>query len=316
MDSAVLALLAALMALSVALAALRTRASSSGSCPVAWSGEPFEQQASSGIPRILWTYWDGPRPPVVDDCIESWRQLNPSYEVRVLGRADAEALGVDKLRWAVGDPVRLSDFLRLELLQRYGGVWFDASVLATAPIDWVQAAYHSVPGGAQLVAYSLLRSTTHPRWPVIENWFLAAPQGSEFVRAWNAEFRRINDFDTIAAYLAAVQAAGVTLQAITDPSYLAQHVAAQVVMQGKQPGDSDWARRLALFEAERGPFRYLADGGWSAERAVLLLCAQRDTYAAQDAKMVKFPRNERNVLVNNPALARCVLPPPRGPAVR
>lgn len=271
-----------------------------------------QQDTASGIPRVLWTYWDGAEmPPFVADCIESWRRMNPAYKVRVLGIQDAQRLGVDKLRWAVNDPVRTSDFVRLELLERYGGIWFDASILCTAPVDWVQDAYSSAPGGAQLVAFNLVRSTTHLQWPVIENWFLAAPHGSSFVRSWNKEFRRINDYTSIHDYLAAVKAQGVTLQAITDPPYLAQHVAAQVVLQKTAPPvdglGATWVHRLALFEAEGGPFRYLADGGWDAERAVLLLCSHRDTYIRNIRTMVKFPRNERNVMLQNPAVARCVM---------
>jgi hypothetical protein len=276
-----------------------------------YSGEEFttfsfHTSKQQGIPKILWSYWDGEIPEFVEKCIQTWRDYNPTYSVRVLTKDDIHAMGIHQYRHAQNDPVRTSDFLRLELLQRYGGIWFDASMMCTAPVDWVQEAYHSIQGGAQLVAFYLVRSTTHPKWPVIENWFLACPAGSPFVTAWNTEFKKINDYEDVGQYLAAVEASGVTMQAIFNPKYLTQHVAAQVVMQKKQSiFSSDWTRKLVLHEAERGPFRYLADGGWDAERAVLLLCSHKDVY--MKGYMVKFPNHERTVLIDNPTIAHCVL---------
>ena len=57
----------------------------------------------SPIPRILWTFWEGPENHVVQYCIASWKYYNPDYEVVVLNKRNyrdylgSSAVDVDAL---------------------------------------------------------------------------------------------------------------------------------------------------------------------------------------------------------------------------
>ncbi len=132
--------------------------------------------------RTIWTLWLQGRslaPPVIQHCIASWEQRNPTWEVRVL---DAATVGryVD-----VGDAVdlehqavtaaSLSDIVRILLLREYGGVWVDASLLCLRPLDdWLE------PCTAEgFFAFS----DPGPDRPVA-SWFLAAVEDDPLCVAW------------------------------------------------------------------------------------------------------------------------------------
>lgn len=77
-------------------------------------------------------------------CVLGWRRLNPTWEVRLLDRDEAERLAPLYAKQAGKPevtPALRSDLLRLELLSRYGGVWADVSACPTQPLDsWLTEA--------------------------------------------------------------------------------------------------------------------------------------------------------------------------------
>jgi len=71
----------------------------------------------------------------------------------------------------------LSDQIRLELLDRYGGVWADATTICARPLDeWL--------GEAMPHGFAALSRPGPDR--MISTWFLAAEKGSEIVERWRA----------------------------------------------------------------------------------------------------------------------------------
>lgn len=117
------------------------------------------------VPRRIWTVWFqgvSAAPYISQKCIGSWIEKNPTWEVVVL---NFDNLG-DYVQLAVPDAilknlslVHLSDLLRLALLSEYGGVWVDATVFCTRPLDeWIDDvtasgffAFHR-PGSDRLIS--------------------------------------------------------------------------------------------------------------------------------------------------------------------
>lgn len=81
----------------------------------------------------VWTYWEGPRPPVIDLCLETIRRHHPT--IQVLDPQTFRALGgghlLDQTAGALPQP--RSDMVRFWLMAQFGGLWFDADVLALRP---------------------------------------------------------------------------------------------------------------------------------------------------------------------------------------
>ena len=73
-----------------------------------------------------------------------------------------------------------ADVIRINLLQRYGGVWCDASLWCNKPLDdWLP--HHMA---SQFFAFSSLSDA------YISNWFLAAQCGSYIAEALNSAVRQ------------------------------------------------------------------------------------------------------------------------------
>ena len=93
------------------------------------------------IPKTIWTYWDSEElPDFVSKCIDKWKRLHPDWSVTVLNPKNLQdylpETDIFKLKFADTKP-RQSDFVRLHVLPKFGGVWADASVIPTRSWDWV-----------------------------------------------------------------------------------------------------------------------------------------------------------------------------------
>ena len=133
---------------------------------------------STPIPRIIWAYWNGDSVPLlIQRCFDNWARLNPGYSLRILNDAQLPQY-VPQLPGNLQQlPVaKRSDWLRLELLHRHGGIWLDASTILTEPLDWLLEQQQR--SGADLVAYYLERYTRDLQVPVVENWLMAAPRAA------------------------------------------------------------------------------------------------------------------------------------------
>lgn len=130
------------------------------------------------IPKIIWMYWhdgEAAAPSLARYCISSWRIHNPDWEVRVLDSSTtSDYVDIDYL--PAGTRLQLvADALRLELLDRYGGVWADVSCLCTGPLDdWLVDRL-----GRGFFAFE----RPGPDRP-LSNWFLASQPGNPLVASW------------------------------------------------------------------------------------------------------------------------------------
>ena len=89
-------------------------------------------------PKIIWTFWhDSTRiPPIVSVCIDSWMLSNPDYKVNVINNNNMhEFIDVPSSDFWKDSFTRTSDMLRLHLLERYGGIWIDSSILVRTPFS-------------------------------------------------------------------------------------------------------------------------------------------------------------------------------------
>ena len=132
------------------------------------------------IPRKLWMYWhsgEEEAPEIVRLCFQSWRRLNPKWDLTVLNKSTAHQI-VDMSDIDPELPHRtFADVLRLRLLDRFGGVWTDATTYCHQPLDnwlllWASTGFFafSDPGP--------------DRW--LDNWFIASEPGGRLVQAWES----------------------------------------------------------------------------------------------------------------------------------
>ncbi|HST44494.1 MAG TPA: capsular polysaccharide synthesis protein [Luteimonas sp.] len=242
------------------------------------------------IPALVWTYWTGAEPPlVVRRCVARWRLLNPGFDIRVLDDRSAAVHGIE---WppalAAQSPTRRADWLRLEVLRRHGGIWLDASIILTQPLDWVLALQRA--SRSDFIGYRLALYTADPAWPVVENWFMAAPPNSPFIDDLQHEFTTEVIPRSGEGYVGHLQALGLydaLVQRIDMPSYLSMHLALQRILR------AGGRYRLHLAEAEAGPYFYHVLGRWRRTPLKLRLMFSRIRGALPPLVKLRSPDRKR-----------------------
>lgn len=140
----------------------------------------------------IWTFWDGNPPDLVLRCIESMRRKNPKRPVVVVSKSslpiflDPNDYPTFSGRPGTPDdfssPQYLSDWVRLTLLEKYGGIWFDASLICTSRVEsWISQNEDDIT-----------MFPMHANSNIHGNWTMASPKpGHSLIRAWRAEMARV-----------------------------------------------------------------------------------------------------------------------------
>jgi mannosyltransferase OCH1-like enzyme len=94
------------------------------------------------IPKKLHFVWVGDESKCPHNCINTWRQLNPEYEVRIWGNEDYETYPWQNKRhmeemWSK-ELNGVADIMRYEILYNEGGITLDADSICLRPLeDWL-----------------------------------------------------------------------------------------------------------------------------------------------------------------------------------
>ncbi|HWA20390.1 MAG TPA: capsular polysaccharide synthesis protein [Devosia sp.] len=135
--------------------------------------------AHSSVPRRIFMLWQqgwNTAPALVRACAESWQEHNPKWELHLLDSARLRDYAPELSLYdtpAISRPAQ-SDIVRLELLRRHGGIWTDATLFCTRPLDdWLPA----VAGPAPFI-FSFPRP-----YRLVDVWFMAAPEDDPTIAA-------------------------------------------------------------------------------------------------------------------------------------
>lgn len=95
--------------------------------------------------KVIWAMWlQGVlnAPYIVQRCLKSWEEKNLSWQLIVLDEKNvSEYLDLNDITKKNSDLISkqaFSDIVRINLLNKYGGVWVDATCLCLKPLDdWI-----------------------------------------------------------------------------------------------------------------------------------------------------------------------------------
>lgn len=142
----------------------------------------MEAVAAPPLRRPIFLYWGqgfDAAPPIVQRCRASVYASNPGADIHELTDANFlyyVDLPSDLVTALKGNRTHLSDLLRLALLERYGGIWLDATCLVTEPL---------APRVDELLATSDSFVFSYAG-AFISSWFLAARPDSYLIHLWRA----------------------------------------------------------------------------------------------------------------------------------
>jgi hypothetical protein len=229
-----------------------------------YTNEGFETKQSK-IPNVIWTFWDGEPPKLVKKCIESWKKYNPDYEVILLNKENVEKYLPDtdlsKTKHVNDFVQRYSDYTRVHILAKYGGIWLDSSVICQKPLDWIHEIQNKTD--VEFIGYfteSMSLPELKERSPVLENWAFFCTPNSKFVKDWRDEMMEYTKHDSYLDYSNKIVQDGVNPQKIpgapNNITYFGMHLVAQKLMQ--EQGEK---YNLHLMCAEETALSYLVEPG-------------------------------------------------------
>ena len=119
-------------------------------------------------------FWKGKTTKLVDVCLERIKMLHPGFNIKVLNTSIEKVDGFDSL-----SVQHQSDWVRICAIEKYGGIWLDATCFCMKPVtEWVDMSKMRVHGFSAPFADDCM-----------ENWAFAAPQNDELVCVWKKEFK-------------------------------------------------------------------------------------------------------------------------------
>jgi hypothetical protein len=220
----------------------------------------------SAIPKIIWSYWHAHQvPSFVSEAHSTWKKLDTEWTIHALHAESPLVLQlqeVDEISAKTLEKAFFADWLRLALLEKYGGVWMDASIFLNDPSYLDQFHAEACTKQVEVAGFHIPPFQTLPTFPVMENWMIMAPPQSPFIRAWRQEHLRAlrSGFPAYRAKIESEQKVNPQKIFKNFGTYLTQHVCAQAVMQLRNNLPSSYA---LLRNALEGPFLLQQDCKWS-----------------------------------------------------
>lgn len=91
------------------------------------------------IPKILHYCWFGnqPLPKLAEDCIKSWKQFCPDYEIKLWNESNSKAYFNTFCKQAYREKrfAFVSDCVRVKVLNEFGGFYMDTDMLLVKPVE-------------------------------------------------------------------------------------------------------------------------------------------------------------------------------------
>lgn len=249
---------------------------------------------TTAIPKIIWSYWQqAPTPQLIIQCQANWKRFAPDHDIRILSKDSL-------LQWVSQESFteafdtlpafRQADWIRLQLLKQYGGIWIDASTILTQNLDWVQ--HYQQESHSEYVGFYIEGLSNRPDQPILENWFMACIPNSQFIIDLVKEFDHALSIggEKYLEELAAKNQLERAAQKLNPSTqrYLLMHVAASVLM------DRNLAHyRLTLLRAEDSALGFHESLKWRKRQLyatlALLPCPK------QLPVLVKLRGNDRRI---------------------
>ncbi|WP_269913686.1 glycosyltransferase family 32 protein [Acinetobacter sp. HY1485] len=247
------------------------------------------QKNESSLPKIIWIYWQGECPDLVQACLQKIQKENLDYQVLIL---NPENMGqYSQVDWTIYShltPQQKADLLRFDLLYAHGGIWLDASILLYQNLDWIN--HLLCQEKTAIFAYYRAKNTIHSDYPVIENWLLAARPKQEFFKAWFDELAyalKISPQQYIADIKQQYENPKEIFQEIGNLEYLIAYVACQKIMRCTKPS-------ITVINCDENALSYQVKNRWVKEKVLIELAIS--TPSIPHPYLIKLTKKERNYL--------------------
>jgi hypothetical protein len=257
------------------------------------------------LPKIIYAFWDDlDKNPLVKSCINSWRRhLSAKWQIVVLNKDNVykyvEPEFIKKYGSGTIDSTRFADFLRIDLLQKRGGVWMDACIFITSGKFLDDMHDEMTANKYDACFYEYKENTLLPSQPHIDNWFMMAPKGSKIITDLYREFDRGYDMGFVKYKESVIIPSDIILDKTIglDPenTYLMQHAIFHYLFKIGNHYD------IILKNATESMYRIHQVFDWDHEKIVQFILENENW---KNLYGVKLTKGTRSAILNIPEFCK------------
>ena len=143
------------------------------------------------LPKIIWSYWNDTNiPPFIQNIMDNRKNILKDWEFRVLNDTTiSNYLSYLPPNYHDLKQSHKSDWLRLALLEKYGGCWLDATIIVNSSETFNEIYNKAMTERSEFVGfYTPIALINNDPTTYVESWFMMCPIGSRVIKEWNNEF--------------------------------------------------------------------------------------------------------------------------------
>jgi hypothetical protein len=244
------------------------------------------------LPKTIYAYWDKPGNEIINAHIETWKRNIPKDWTISFITQDNISDYVSKEfldKYKDLDPTRFSDFLRVELLAKNGGVWMDAGIILING-EFLDKYHNEMIMNHYDVTLYTLKARTESA-PYLENWFMMAPKNSPYIVDLYDEFRRSYEMGFYQYKAQVLIPSGVELDntiGYGPSTYLMQHAIANYLLH------TGHTYKFNIKDSEFSMFQIQHQIGWNNQKIAEFILSNTDWSKYDAIKLIGSTRKYIN----------------------
>ncbi len=246
------------------------------------------------LPKTIYGYWDNlDTNPLIQAHIDTWKRNIPNdWNIVILTKNNVKNYVDNDFynKFHTLNSVRFSDFLRMYLLSKNGGVWMDAGTIIIDGIFLDKYRDEMINAKADVLLYEF-KDHSLPNHPYLENWFIMAPKGSSIITDLYNEFDTAFDMDFL-EYKEKVLKPKIDLSNTIKYGQSTYHLQHSIFIYLLQQNPDKY--NLLLKDPNESMFKAQKINQWKSEKLVDYIINNNDWTGYYAIKLVGFNRSAIN----------------------
>lgn len=250
------------------------------------------------LPKIIYGYWDNLEDnELINAHINTWRKNIPvDWKIEIISKKNIlNYVDIDFYnKYKNLPPFRFSDFLRVYLLSKNGGVWMDASTIIING-NFLDDYYNEMyKNKYDLLVYEL-KEHSIPNQPYLENWFIMCPKNSRIITDLYNQFSYSFDIGFI-NYKNNILRPNIDLSNTIkngNNTYHMQHAIIHYLLKNNK-------YNINIKDADESMFKAQKINDWNSNKLIYYILNNNDWSGFYAIKLVAFNRkaiNDENLFI-------------------
>ena len=146
------------------------------------------------LPKIIWVYWGDNTPICIKNILKNNTSIIKEWEINFLTDATLSKYIPDKdlpVLFKKINIIQKADWIRLYLLEKYGGFWVDAGIIINNEDAINKLRDESIKKQSIYTGFYLdARLIDNNLYSYVECWCIMVPKNSPIINAWRKEFEK------------------------------------------------------------------------------------------------------------------------------